>query len=360
MSDVMDQFAANRLEFEAVSISCVLPSDITLVGGDTPISTQGATRVELTLTEQKLNLSVSPGLIVHTPWIWPPCPNIIIWGLDHWFPGDSGGSCSEQPNIVVLTGYASGYGLYDPRGIVIGKVRDWWNDMIRGTRLGDPGYNPLHDLDPSGLVQQILTKVSSSGGAGMPDLTGLGGMLEVKTLETISEAAGDGGVEIPGGTDLKFYVSLSGTAADVKAGKVQVSSVGISTDGIYISQQGERIMRITQLTVSRGCTVRIDNGEILSEKIKKLNALADGVVDFFLILAIAASGMSEDEVRLRSAAGTLNVSASDLRAAQNVIQSRLTDALRQLYQQNYAALQGKIPGGVNLDDVFGAECRKAP
>jgi hypothetical protein len=359
MPDVLDRFAASGVEFESVSLSVVLPSDLTLiVVKGCAIATQGATRVTLTLTIDRLSIDISPGLVVHTPWIWPPCSNTIISGIVYSF----GENYMLEGTLAMITSDSSYFG-FSAQSDVRAGIAAWFNDLTRGTRLVTKGYNPLFDTDPMGLLSELQTKVVSTR-SGMPDLTGLELKAHVKTLDAISKISGDAGAEIPGGTDVTLTLELSGTAADVKAAKVKVQSARVDCDGIYILLKGERVARIRSATAYYGCRVRLNSCEILSEKIKDDintgNSVGDLLVDAFKLALVAASGATRDEVVIAQAAGKLNLSPSDLKLGQALLEGKLSEALRDLYTQNMAALQAMFPPGVNLDDIFGASCRNAP
>jgi hypothetical protein len=350
MADLDGEFAANGVRFQSVKLSFTLPADAVL-DAKRGFKTRGATRVVLTLDKRKSKLEImfTPGLLVPSGVFL--VRNATFERLTYRFAT----SPTSSGILTVAAADAVSLGLVRCDDDFRSAITAWFNDMTKGTRLASPGYNPLHDADVMGLLNQLRASLATPGSsAEMPNLTGLDGELKIRTLGEIRMVSGDNAFEIPSGSDVTLDLQLSGTAADVHAGTITVSSLDVYSDSIFVQDHGERFARITWLRVLNGCEVKVETFELVSEQVadevKTMNKVENSGTFFDLMLSRGGSMFGGGNLK----------GADNKRVVQYLLEKGLANALRELYTKNYASMRAKLSPGISLDRFFGETCRHAP
>lgn len=351
---VFDRTVFKPARFRDVSVSASLPGEA-MIDTAGHITTQpGGTQVTLNLTKTNLFITFSPALLVRTPL---QLSDTLLSGLFYSF--------SDVPNfpgtLAIVTEDNNTAG-YRARNALERQLLAWFNGMTRGTRLTRPGYNPALDSDPRELLKQLQAQIApTASGPSIPTTTLFNRSFNFTTAKGITKSLGKGAIEIPGGSKFTLAVSFNGAVADIHAGAVRTGPVRLTTSSLFVTYQGDRAAQVLDFSVYSGCSVKLNRYAILSDKLGPQEHASSHTTSarqlFAIVVAIASTGASTDEAHLAAAAEKVGFSQTDIEFAQGIVQCRLTEAIQQVYVENAATLQAEVPAGVDLDTIFGVDCR---
>jgi hypothetical protein len=271
-------------------------------------------------------------------------------------------------------GYLSNIDVQNTQTIAIGlkddvraEIRSMVKALLEPTRFSKVGYNPLNDPDLKGGLDELMRAFSSVGSSNSviapANLTGLDASITFELQQDIRPMTAKGGIEIPAGTSITLGVELRGTAADVLNKRVDINSVEIMSDGIFVLQNDRREAILKHISILRGCQVVIrsveavpggtmSKGESLEVVFRLLGAMIGAAAK-----ANGSNGAFRLYLRDSWQRGAVNSKSVD-GFARSEIEKALTDAVRDIYRQSYNALSARLPAGMSLDKIFGRGCRR--
>jgi hypothetical protein len=316
------------VDLKGASLSFDLPGDKALSSSTkVDVVTTDSTTVTLAVTASSLQVSFSPPILIK-----PLLLQNMQWsGLNYNF--------ATASTSVALTG-----GMTSPESQARQTISESFLQLISGTPLAAPGYNPINDADLAGTLRQIKTnfdKTPSKGGEGVKaaDVTNLVVAADVGLGAPIAS----GGLIISKGVHIAAKVR--GSAASLGETGPIVDSLTISGDSIIVQSDGVDVAQIHDLTVARGGAVTLGNVTLLGPA-KELAQSEEGI-KLLLLIGLLSQGSYNDRPALASI-------DPDVRAeivpglTRLKIQDALTKAVRSLVVQNADA----IPG-YDLSTVFG-------
>lgn len=324
----------DALDLEKIGLSATLAGNTTLTGGWNPLQTTSNTQVWLEITGGRLKVSFWPPLLVDAQW---PMSNVEWHGLEYDF---------TTGQIARVNLENSQWLAFGTKGFVDDAIREWVNNVVGGTALGRPGYDPLRDPDVGATLRSLqanLTKGSATGGGGgdagdlgPEDLSGITPSAGFRTTEEIVQGTGAGGVKIPAGTGIEAYVRLRGTAEQLaQSGVDQVDSISLRSDGIVLMQGDEPIAKLQSVTVLNGGQVRVDRFEPLG-KLKEYGEVESGLRGLFALFQLAAASQGANTGPIST-----NVNPDLVNGmAEGQMEKALQDALRSLLETHHAAVPG--------------------
>ena len=326
---------------ERLGLSFTIPGGLNLTGGWNPLTTQGLTRVWLSVSPAGLELSMNPPLLVDAVW---PLSNVAITGATYDF-------ATASLSDVRLSNTQLGIGI---SGSVEAEIRSFVVGALRGTPLGKAGYDPLGDTDLSGTLAAVQAGFASNGpgsggGTGLrpEDMGGLAAFATVKTNEEVFAGAGGGGVRLAGGASLDLWARIAGNGATVGSAPPELQSLNLSATGLTLEQGGEAVAELQGLTVYPG-------GRVDVTRFKPLGRLArygagESFVRLLGLLAVIADrgGSARDLGRVDGQVlepGVVNG------MAEKKIEEALTEAVQGALSEHHDALPG-----LDLRRLFGVQ-----
>lgn len=321
----------------SASASVEIPANRRLAGNWAyEAQTRHATRVDASIDQRGIRVSVSPG--IHLDVTWP--------GRDCTINGASLAFGPAAPRVDVSDG--GGVGVIPVDGTVEAKISEMLARGVAGTRLRDPHYDPLHDPDLSGTVQQVAQSFARcfaspgaprAGGVGLGDVTGrgLGAGFTVTEPIHIAEdvdlaAGGQVQLEALGAANLGALAAARDNPG--RADAIHFDALQLTSPGLDINVGGKPLVRMQQLTFHRGGRVSVEAMTPLG-KLASARRTEAGLAGIAALIMLAAG----DQSALALAEHAQNPRIVDAVAAAT-IERKLEAALRGLVLQHRNAIAG--------------------
>jgi hypothetical protein len=267
-----------------------------------------------------------------------------------------------------------GDGFFDVTGTAREAITELMNGIFAGTPIspgrpigaGPPSpsapYNPMTDTDLQGTAERIqmaFSQLPSTGGSdvGIGDVGRVSAGAEI--IVRAAQVAGDGDakVHIAPGTPVTVMANGGATATQVNAAigagaqavanAANITSVGISSNGIIVKKDGEDVISLTSITIHRGGSVTLDRFELLgaAREAAKTETGAWQLIGTGLNLAQGAplplaAAMAADDPRLRA------------QIVPGIARDMVERALNQAFTSLLAQHGRDIPG-LDLGEVLG-------
>ncbi|MBI3464047.1 MAG: hypothetical protein HY000_13465 [Planctomycetes bacterium] len=348
------------VSFVDITAALSLPRDTELDRGEGllrgyRIITQRSTRVSLTITRTNMRLWFDPPLLVSMDRFF--VDDSYINSVTYVFAGNSHSRGYLSVNVRPKDTWGA-----DSSVEVRQKVTSAAARILRHTRIVRPGYNPITDNDIGTLADEIERAL---GGSATPcgrrvdpqrNWTGLAGSIAVTTNAPISKSSGPVGIEIPSGAQIQLGVELMGTAADVRCQSVRMAGATISGSQVFLVKDGRREIILNELAVARGLSVSVSRYRPAPGSSLESAEATEAALRFLgLLLVVGSSGGGGLEAQAALARpGSAEVLEPEIvrGLTRGMLDSALTDAVRDLYNQNRPALQQAIPS-VDWGEFFG-------
>jgi hypothetical protein len=323
--------------------------------GDRDIQTRDATHVTLSVTPTALRVTASPSIYIDASY---PANNMFLYGASYDFT--SGGVNVD----VSIDQDGWGFLNYMPetRTAVTGLIRG----ALAGTPLATRGYNPMTDTNLTQTLQAVAGHFTAlpaapGGGAGVgaQDMGAVSAGGTFSVASAIDVGSGDGSVHIAGGGAITVDVQGGGTVAGImgagsdqaRANAAQIQSIHITSQAIQIMKGADPIARLEEATIMRGGAVSLQRLHLLgtAETLAGIEALVR-----LLGGAMAAHDQgAPDELAFQIGAQGANPTIVP-GITRDMLEQKLSDAVRQLVRDNAHALPG-----IDLMQVFGVAAAPA-
>lgn len=332
--------AFSGVDLTSVSATVDIPAGRRLAGDwKYSAETTSATTVGAEVGHHGINVWMTPGIYLNVTW---PGRDCRIDGMNLQFG-------PHAPNVLVSDG--GGIGLWNVSGMVQHQVSDIVGRALAHTRLHDPHYDPMHDPDLAGTLQQVVRGFASAfggaghannnnrNGVGMRDLTGSGAGASFALHQPLAVAPGiqisghDVHLSVLGDANLQQLANAHDNAGRARA--THIESVSLSSSGLDITVHGEAIARLQRLTFHHGGRVTVESMQPLGRLARAQHT--ESSLSSLGALILAAAGERRGAEALAENANRPQV-VSGVSAA--FLAHKVQDALYQVILQHDTAIPG--------------------
>ena len=190
------QFLPPSLDLEEASLSLGLPWKTTLQkSGVSSVVTGDAaetTILKLTLGPAVFQIDFTPSLVIKLP---TPLKDLGLGGIAYDLRSGA---------ITPRLWHEDGIGLPIGRGSADEQVSAFMRELVTGTSLAIPPYDPAADPELISSVQQVLANLAGDGGGSV--VRDVSRSARLAELEEIASDVGVGGFRIPAGSKITITV----------------------------------------------------------------------------------------------------------------------------------------------------------
>jgi hypothetical protein len=361
------------VDLNAVVLAFTLPGRKVLSSSASRnLTTTAETTITLRVTATDVQLSMSPSLYIDAQW---PAQNMALYSVRYTF-------ADHRTEVgVSAVNDEWGDGLIDVTDTARESITELMNGIFRGTPIS-PGrpigagppppsapYNPMTDTDLQGTAERIqmaFSQLPSTGGSdvGSGDVGRVSAGAEI--VVRAAQVAGDGPakVHIAAGTAITVMANGGATAAQLQGGigagtqaaanAANITSIGISSNGIVVKKDGEDVISLTSITIHRGGNVTLDRFELLGSAREAANTERS-------VWWLIGTGLNVAQGAPPALAGAMAAEDPNTRAqivpgiARDMVERALNQAFTSLLAQH-----GRDIPGVDLGQVLGVPGAPVP
>lgn len=316
----------------------------------TKVTTDTRTNASLRMTASTLEVHFVPGLHVDVP---RPLSDVELESVVYDFK----------------TGRVTRVGMRDTQGLFTlgwfsaqGRVRDAVTqmvaDVLAGSPVSRPGYDPMRDPKAKQTLADLAAKMSKGTDKPSPvaasEVKGASVDATIRLerpFRTTPATPGGGWLSAEPGTEIRIRVYFAGSVSDLANGQPKIARVEVQSEGIVVHKGDDEVAKLLGVSVLPGesekqpIEVQVDSIEPLG-KVREYAKTEVGLRALTQLFLVMAGGDPN------SSAVGLDPTVVD-HIARREIADNLRDSVTTLIREHHAA----IPG-IDLLDVFRTETRQ--